>query len=500
MGINMNSRFISYSVLSSCLAGLLLVPTVSYADNIEKLASHNSVEDAPEIIKPDTSVSITQNLPKSLPQDTTQSKMSKEEAKVYLSKNPQLLEETLSLLIRNNDAEALKELLPLYANYPQKDESLLDWGNAIIAMNKGDVKTAIQLYRKINAALPDIRSVRFQLAVALFQDKQYDAAKSELVKLRSNSDLSSKDVEALNQYIDFIDKQNRWNVNFNVSYLNDDNLTNAPPEGTNLDGLYLTSKHQSGHGVGYNLGADKKFFANNQFFTALHFNIDGSYYWDNHNFNDVTAGTGVGFGYQNSKLEVELQPKFSQRWYGLGLSGDGDLHKYSDTKGLGFMLSYWMNPQWQYQNYSEYSDTSYEEPYTINDGKFSLLSNTLMYLPNQRRYFYGGLDYLNKNAPDDDQSYDRKGLRLGWGEAWDRGISTRVSVGYAKKDYDDKSRFTQIEGKDKEYNANFSIWKRDLYLMGLTPRITWSYTKIDSNDPFNEFSKNNVNLALTKTF
>ena len=123
-----------------------------------------------------------------------------------------------------------------------------------------------------------------------------------------------------------------------------------------------------------------------------------------------------------------------------------------------------------------------------------------MYLPTQRRYFYGGLDYLNKNAPDDDQSYDRKGIRLGWGEAWDRGISTRVSVGYGKKDYDAPSRFTQIQGEDKEYSANFSIWKRDLYLLGLTPRVTWQYNKVTSNDPFNEYSKNNVNLAFTKTF
>lgn len=483
--------------------GVSSVASFGYAQDNIPVDVQNEVSTEPKVVEPVPVKNTDDNLAKTLPTDRSNitPKLSREEAKQYLRQNPQLLEETLSLLIKNNDAKTLAELLPLYLTYAQRDESVVDWANAIIAMDKGNVKEAIRLYRKINAALPNIRSVRFQLAVALFQNKQYDAAKNELIKLRSNSDLTKQDIEALDQYISFIDSQNRWNINFNLSYLNDKNLTNAPPEGTKLDtGLAVSSKHEKGKGFDYSLSADKKFYLGNQYFTALHTNLDGKYYWDNKNFNDVTTGAGLGFGYQNAKLEVELQPKYSQRWYGLGTAGDGKLHRHSDTKGVGFSFNYWLTPQWNYQNYSEYNSTSYEDPYTINDGKFTLLSNTLMYLPSQRRYFYTGVDYLNKNASEKDYTFERKGLRLGWGEAWNRGISTRTSIGYARKNYDGVSRYTQIKGKDKEYDANFSIWKRDLSLLGLTPKLSWNYRKVDSNDPFNEYSKNSFNLMFSKTF
>lgn len=497
------SRPYQYIFKSSFIAlGMIGSILPSYADDGVTLGSLNETMVEPKIAEPKPEPKTDANLAKTLPTDEEKAtpKLTREQAKQYLQQNPQLLEETLSVLIKNNDAKALAELLPLYSNYPQRDESLIDWANAIIAMDKGDTREAIRLYRKINAALPDIRSVRFQLAVALFQNKQYDAARSELIKLRSNDGLTKQDIDALNQYISFIDSQNRWNVNANFSYLNDKNLTNAPPEGTKANGLSLSSKHEKGEGIDYGISADKKFYLGSQYFTALHTNLDGKYYWDNKDFNEITGGAGLGFGYQDAKLEMELQPKYSQRWYGLGTSGDGKLHRHSETKGVGLSLNYWLTPQWSYQNYSEYNSTSYENPYTINDGKFSLISNTLMYLPSQRRYFYTGFDYLNKNAKEDDYSFDRKGLRLGWGEAWEYGISTRASIGYANKDYDAKSRYTQIQGKDKEYDANFSIWKRDLYLLGLTPRLSWNYHKVDSNDPFNEYSKNSVNLAFTKTF
>ena len=166
--------------------------------------------------------------------------MTREQAKEELRKNPELLEYTISLLIKKRDAKTLEELLPLYKDYPNRDESLIDWSNAIIAMDKGDVKTAIRLYRKINAALPDIRSVRFELAVALYRDKQYEAAKNELIKLRSNPNTTPADVKALNTYIDAINKRNRWDISLNFNYLNDDNITNAPKEGTQYEKLTLT--------------------------------------------------------------------------------------------------------------------------------------------------------------------------------------------------------------------------------------------------------------------
>lgn len=494
-------RYVLNKSITASIVILFNSSWIHYAQSQEVAIDpkQNEILTQPKVDVPNNAVNT--ELPKSLDNKDIPPLMSREEAKSYLSQNPQMLEETLSSLIKNNDAGTIAELLPIYQKYPNRDESLIDWGNAIISSSQGNIKKAIELYRKLNAALPNIKSVRFQLALALYQDKQFEAAKSELIKLRSNPDMTVNDVKTINQYINLLDKKDKWNLNLNLSYLHDENITNAPKAGTKIDGgVALTSPHQSGHGVGYNLSADKKYFGNSQFFTSVHSNINGSYYWDNKNYNDVTAGIGIGAGYQDSRREIEIYPKFSNRWYGLGSLGNESLHDYSKTKGIVFSYSDWLNTHWLYQNYSEYNETNYVKPYGINDGKYKLISNTLMYLPQQRRYFYTGLDYLDKKAPEDDMSFERTGIRLGWGETWNRGISTRLSLGYAQKDYDAKNRFTQIQGKDKEFNTNLSIWKRDLYLLGLTPRLSWQYTNVKSNDPFNEYSKNNVNLEFTKTF
>lgn len=69
---------------------------------------------------------------------------------------------------------------------------------------------AIHLFRKVNAVLPNIRLLRFQLAYALYQDKQFKAAKNELEKLRSSL-TDPKEIESINQYIRAVRRNERWN-------------------------------------------------------------------------------------------------------------------------------------------------------------------------------------------------------------------------------------------------------------------------------------------------
>ncbi|MFW2177880.1 MULTISPECIES: surface lipoprotein assembly modifier [unclassified Moraxella] len=443
----------------------------------------------------------------SIPKDETQTQestshaMSKEELHAYLKQNPQELEKLLTQMIQKQNADALAELLPIYSEYAMRDESMIEWGNAIIAMSKGDIQQSIKLYRKVNAVLPNIKLLRFQLAQALFQDKQYKAAKNELEKLRS-SYTAQADIDQINQFIQAIDHQNSWNFNVNAYFINDNNLTNASPKGTSYNGLVNNQSHQEGKGIGYGLSADKKWSLDDRFFTSAKFNLYGKNYWDNKKFNEANANVGAGIGYQNATSEIELYPSFTQGWYGGGTSGDGDLEKYSKNSALNLSVSHWFDPKLLYQNFSQYGKIRYEEPFDSNDINTRIFSNTLVYLPKQTRSFYAGLDLINGDNSKgyDYNSYDKKGVRLGWSEAWNHGISTRVNLGFGKKDFDGQQFLTNIERKDKEYDLGLSIWKRDFTIFKLTPRLSWNYHKVTSNSPFDEYSKNNVNFELTQTF
>lgn len=447
-----------------------------------------------------TNISTLDNSPRKL--------MSKQESIEYLKSNPDELEKTLSYLIFLQDAESLKDLIPVYAQYPQRDESIVEWGKAIIAMKEGRVNDAIYWYRKVNAVLPNIRLLRFQLAYALYQDKQYKAAKNELEKLRSSL-TDPKEIETINQYIRAIDSNERWVFDFNFSFLNDDNLTNASPVGTTVTNgnvpLVNTQPHEEGKGIGYGIGANKKWLINDRYYVPLHSSIYGKYYWDNHKFNEVNANIGAGIGYQNATTEVELYPSVTQGWYGGGVSRKenmGQLEKYSQNKALNLSYNHWLTPKLMYQNFSQLAQLRYEDAYDVNDLNSKIFSNSLVYLPKQTRSLTGSIDYLkgDNDKGYEGDSYDRVGLRLGWGEAWGRGISTRLNLGYAERDYDAPQDFIGIQRKNKEYDLGLSLWKRDFTLFKLTPRLSWNYRKVKSNSAFEEYSKNNVNLELTQTF
>ena len=142
-----------------------------------------------------------------LPSESKSPKLSKEESKDYLKQNPEEFEELLSLLLVQGNAETLKELLPIYQQVPNYDPSVIDWGNAIIATQNGDFDKAVALYRTLNSQLPNVAILRFQMAMALFYNQQFEAAKLEFEKLRSGTE-SEEDIAVINKYLEAINDTN----------------------------------------------------------------------------------------------------------------------------------------------------------------------------------------------------------------------------------------------------------------------------------------------------
>jgi len=438
-----------------------------------------------------------------LPSEDTGSVMSKAESIAYLKANPKEFETLLGNLLRQGNAESLEELLPVYQQVPNYDPSVVDWGNAIIAAKNGRLDEAVRRYREVNARLPEIKILRFQLAMALFFNRQYDAAQSEFERLRATA-ITEADTKVINQYLDAINDKDRWSFNGSVSYINDGNISNSPEEGTqfvapNGSITTFTSPREEGEGVTFRLSGNKKWINDNKIFTSLGLNTNGRYYWDNKKYNDVTAGISTGIGYQNAITEVELQPFYNKRWYGQGRSGDGDLKSYADTTGVRLNLSQFITPKIRYQGVVSYSDSDYIDRYAFNDGSDLVFANTALYFPTGQQFWILGLDYATRDTEDTSISFDRTGLRLGLGQTWGEGYTTRFDLGYAERDYESED-FFGIERKNKEYSAGITAWNRGFSVLGLTPRLSWDYVKVDSNSPFEEYDKHNVSLELTKAF
>lgn len=428
-----------------------------------------------------------------------------EEVYALLEKNPQAFEELLLRSISSQDAAALKTLLPAYERYENKDQSVIDWGNALIALQSGDTKKAVQIYRSINAALPNIRLLRLQMASALYQNRQHRAAKSELEKLL-REEMPDSERQMLTNYLTVMKRADKWSFNFSGSFVKDDNLEDAPPVGTRIgnesSNLTYTTPHEKGTGISYNLGADKKWSFDNKSFVSTNVGVGGTYYWDNEKFNDVSANASIGVGYQSAKSEIEFAPTFGKSWYGGGVSakdGDESLKEYTTSKGFRISASTWANPNVLLQHSSQISNLKYEEPYQNNDGDIYSMMNGVLYAPNARQYYGVYWNISKKDGVNNADSYERSGVNFSWNNTWNKGFTTLATLGIASKKYDGQN-FAGITRHNTEYTAGLSFWKRDFSILGLTPRLNISTKKVKSNYAFDKNSDTTANVMFTKTF
>ena len=69
----------------------------------------------------------------------------------------------------------------------------------------------------------------------------------------------------------------------------------------------------------------------------------------------------------------------------------------------------------------------------VIDGNNLLGSTTLLYAFNSRSYLYMGVDRLQENLATRSFSSNRVTTRIGWGQEWWGGISSRIQLSYGKK-------------------------------------------------------------------
>ena len=438
-----------------------------------------------------------------LPQhETVEESTSKENTlsitKEELAKRPDLIIRGLIPALLQNNVDVVALLFPLYQQQQpaQQDPFLLAWGEAMMATHQGDYASAVQQYRELFAKRPEILQLRYQLAHALFLNNDNEAAKDQFQKLRAEvNDTSSQ--QMIDQYLIAINQRDQWKINGGISFLNESNINNAPKAGTRI-GAWKAWEREQAHGLSYYVGAEKKWSLPHQFFAKLVLDGQGKYYWDNKKYNEFNARIGAGLGYQTANTELALVPFTERRWYSGGSSGSDAMKQYSKNSGVRVDVTHWLNKSWQISTALEYGEQRYVTRKHLNGNNY-LWSNTLLFLPYSGQYWYIGADYNRENTRDRDNAYQRKNVRLGWVQEWPLGISSRLSVAYARRVYKGED-LLGIRQKNNEYQTNVTLWHRNVYFWGITPKITWSYQKNDSNHPFYRYDKNRIYLEMSKTF
>lgn len=481
--------------------GLSTLCSIAYANEINRTPEQNEVKIAPVLNESARQEGL-------LKQETLTVESKPAAIRQYsaeeLVQNPEIFEALFVQALISPQKEKLVEYTKLYPKVANADISLIEWANAILLRDK-DLNESVSIYRNLITSFPDNPYIRFQLAETLFYNQEYEAAKTQFEKLRAENN-NQKDIAVFNRFIDVIEHKEHWNFSFGASFLNDKNLANSAKQGTTAtlpNGAIVTynTPRQSGQGISAWFSTDKRWNTENGKYFKLNTSLFNKYYWDNKKYNDVNLSTGLGFGYSNAQFSWEFMPTVAKRWYSGGVSGSESLKQYIDTYGTNISANYWLSQKVKYSFYYDYSYEYYRNPayHPLYSGAMHTLVNSLTYLPDAKQSWALSLDLMNKNAKDKSNAYNRIGSRITWGQEWPLGISTSTTLGIAKRNYKEASFFGEKQ-ENKEYSVNVSLWHKTFHFAGFTPRVTYSYTKTDSNIPIYAYDKHQVLFNVGKSF
>ncbi|MCF7520641.1 surface lipoprotein assembly modifier [Neisseria sp. ZJ106] len=428
--------------------------------------------------------------------------------------HPDLLNQALASALLQNQLDKVLFLYPIYTKLPPQEQDALarKWADAVYERSQRRHTQAIRLYRELIAQSNQLFLIRFQLAQALFENKEFEAAEDQFRKLASERQVAENPqlAKVVGEYLQAVRNGQTWNFSGGVTYLQDKNINSAASdfdytvdrrdaEGNIIGQAKVSSdKPESASGLNFNAGAERQWQWGNGWFHQFQSNVSGKYYWDNKRFNEVTGRVGAGVGYQNITDKVAVTPFVEQSWYAGGSKQSDTVRRFSRSAGVSVEASKWLNHQWQVSGNAEYARQRYQERKHL-DGHSSLLSLTEFYLPNARQHWFAGADYLYNKTRDKENAYQRPSVRLGWGQEWGKGFSTRVVLSYGYRRYQ-APNFWQSVQKNREFSANVSVWNRALHFWGITPRLTWQYQQTKSNQKFYTHDKNRLFIELNKQF
>ena len=414
-----------------------------------------------------------------------------------LETQPELTTALLNQAVRDEAWPVVKSLLPVYERLFAPDEVLIHYAKAGLARSEGHYDEAIEHYRAILSTHPDFAAVRLDLARALYEDRQFDAAEYNFERLNTTNP-PLEVAQRINTYLKQVRSQDRVTGNLSVSYLNDSNVNNAST-GKYIrigDKLFIRNKEaypQRGEGFWFNGALQKDVSLYDRHSLRFLGTVTGKSYWNNHRFDDITSRLYAGYRWQDFRQQIALLPFYEKRWYGT--------EAYSSGPGMRAEYSYLLSPSWQISQALEYQKLHYDNAqYDFLAGDNRYISTTLSHVVNARLSVFFGGDIAWQNTSTASETNQRYSLRSGVEADLPWGISAGLMGALAKRHYDDDNDIFGVRRQDNEQIGMLSLWHRDLHFMSVMPKLNFVYKKVNSNIDFYDYTQRNIYLTLDKRF
>ena len=388
-------------------------------------------------IDPQINIAKPEQKAKSLPELGEPQIQSIQITREQLAQDFRLTHHLLSRAIYSRHPDLIAKLLELYRHFRERDPIMVSFAEGKIAALTENYSKAIDKYREILAQNPDLNPVRIELAIALFNQKQNNTAKEQFEKAQTAGDLPPQANALIRAYLDALQERDTWNIDLSLNYVHDTNV-NKMGSGRQVileNGGILTRSDQimpqSAHGFAYSLDISRDFNLWASHYLTLGNELGGKSYWDNHDYDDLSNHTYIGYVHKTAKQNFRIKPFYSKHWYG------GDSYRWSNGARIEF--SRWLTPNWQISTAGEFAKQRYFGS-TAQNGHNKILSATLLWARTPKQFFYIGNDFMAERTQVRQYGSNSKSLRLGWRQEWGLSVSSHLSLNIIKRDYKDVAK------------------------------------------------------------
>lgn len=428
-----------------------------------------------------------------------------------LKRNLKLTESILNQAMLREDWETIISIMKFYPQMQGRDIILEGYVKGALERHHGDYQTAISTYREITDSHPELDYVKLEMATAMFDNRQYTDAE-EILKALADTPLDIAAQRDIYMYRKAIAKQNEWNFHVNVGRVFDNNVNSANSD----EYLYLPqhpvyitegkvsvsddviwipfgkdrdSKPYKDWGTRYGLSAGKEKNISGNSYVTFSAGVNGEIFDQYKDYNDNTVFLTTGYKYQNARHWVKFAPLINKRWWGSS--------SYSTSGGGSVEYGYRPTNLWQLSVSETYLEQRYDNnKYKGYNGQSHIISAQVSHSFNDNFAVFGNISYKKEVTREKAYGSRYPYATLGTYARVGQWIAGNTSVTYGKQFYSAPyAVFANMDRNDKQYSVNASVWKPEFDIVGMRPKLNFSYQNVKSS--IRPYTRNQSQFALT---
>lgn len=375
--------------------------------------------------------------------------------------------------------QKLESLLAEYQQQADFDSILYDYALGALYRSQNKHRQAIKLYENLLKNNPEFHYIRFDLAIMMFENKQYHQAQQNFQQAKSY--LNQGLQQLTEKYLNAIQRTQKVKPSFTLSYEHTDNVNNASSDEKIIwqGRTWVKSQEslpQEAHGIRYGVDLSKQHNIIGNHGVRADVGFNGMHYWDNSSYNEQRADVSIGYQYQDRFKTLSVLPFIDYTWL--------DKKSYTQEQGVTLAWNQALTPKLRLNTSLRYTDKNYQQQRLASryDSQVLAQNMTLSYAIKPNIVVFGGADISQENAKDDEYSYQRLGTNIGVMAEHSSGLGGRVSFRYAERKFKQPEKLVYgFKREDDEYYVQTMFWHNKIQYKGFVPQLNVRYQKIDSN-------------------